>query len=202
MDMGVPQGGIISPILSNLVLNQLDRFMDQLINQLDKQNEAIKPYIKSTKYNNLTMQIDRLKKKILKNENSDESKNHKAIPPKVSPLWGEKARYKKLCQSRRKLKSVIPNPDFVKMRYVRYADDWLIGVWGNKKAAVQTKDRIAKLLTDLKLELSLEKTLITNARERRAKFLSTYIKRTASNKTTHFKVNVKGHKKRTPTGNL
>ncbi|KAI0994465.1 hypothetical protein K3495_g13718 [Podosphaera aphanis] len=123
MDMGVPQGGIISPILSNVMLNQLDIFMDQLMNKLDKQNEAIKPYIKSTKYNNLTMQIDRLKKKILKSENSDETKNHKAIPPKVSPLWREKARYKKLYQSRRKLKSVIPNPDFVKMKYVRYADD-------------------------------------------------------------------------------
>ncbi len=67
---------------------------------------------------------------------------------------------------------------------------------------MQIKDKIAKLLSELKLELSIEKTLITNARERRAKFLSTYIKRTASNKTTHFKVNVKGHNKRTPTGNL
>ena len=73
------------------MLNQLDIFMDQLMNKLDKPNEAIKPYIKSTKYNNLTMQIDRLKKKILKSENRDETKNHKAIPYplRIPPKGGD-----------------------------------------------------------------------------------------------------------------
>lgn len=189
-DMGVPQGGIISPILSNLMLNKLDTFMDQTINSLEKQNGmGIKPYIKSTRYNNLTMQIDRLKKRILRSENSDETTIFKA-------------RYKKLYKTRRKLKSVIPNPEYVNMKYVRYADDWLIGVWGDKNAAKQIKDRIFELLSELKLDLSVEKTLITNAREKRAKFLGTFIKRIASNKNTHYIVKEKGQNRRAPTGNL
>jgi hypothetical protein len=65
---------------------------------------------------------------------------------------------------------------------VRYADDWLIGVWGNKDKAKALKEQINVFLKTLLLELSIEKTLITNARAERAKFLGVIIKRATSNK--------------------
>jgi len=67
--------------------------------------------------------------------------------------------------------------------------------------AQQIRNLIKDFLTSLKLELSVEKTLITNAREKRAKFLGTYIKRIASNKNTQYLTD-KGRSRRVPTGNL
>jgi hypothetical protein len=58
-----------------------------------------------------------------------------------------------------------------RLKYVRYADDFLIGVIGSKAECVQIKADIAQYLSEkLKLELSESKTLITNA-QKLAKFL-------------------------------
>jgi hypothetical protein len=61
------------------------------------------------------------------------------------------------------------------MEYVRYADDWLVGVWGNLSTARSLKSDIALFLQTLKLTLSEEKTLITNTRRGKVKFLGTQI---------------------------
>jgi hypothetical protein len=55
----------------------------------------------------------------------------------------------------------------------------LIGVWGPKSLAVSLKSDVALFLNSLKLTLSEEKTLITNVRSSRVKFLGTLIKRIA-----------------------
>ena len=58
-----------------------------------------------------------------------------------------------------------------RLKYIRYADDFLIGVIGSKQDCIQIKEDIKQFMADkLKLELSDEKTLITNARKH-AKFL-------------------------------
>jgi hypothetical protein len=67
--------------------------------------------------------------------------------------------------------------------------------------AQEIRKLIKDFLANIKLELSVEKTLITNAREKRAKFLGTFIKRIASNNNTQYKVD-KGRSRRVPTGNL
>jgi len=66
-----------------------------------------------------------------------------------------------------------PNdPDFRRLWYIRYADDWLLGFSGPREEVEQIKVRLAEFLRDeLKLELSKEKTLITNARAGAARFL-------------------------------
>ena len=73
------------------------------------------------------------------------------------------------------LKCEYSNPQdsgYRRLFYVRYADDWLCGVIGSKQDAEEIKADIKKFLTEtLKLELSEEKTLITNARDT-ARFLS------------------------------
>ena len=57
-----------------------------------------------------------------------------------------------------------------RLKYVRYADDFLIGVIGSKEDCVSIKEDIKQFMADkLKLELSDEKTLITKTRKH-AKF--------------------------------
>ena len=66
-----------------------------------------------------------------------------------------------------------PNdPDFRRLWYVRYADDFLLGFSGPREEAEQIKLQLEGFLRDsLKLELSHEKTLITHARTEAARFL-------------------------------
>jgi hypothetical protein len=64
------------------------------------------------------------------------------------------------------------DPEFRRLRYVRYADDHLLGFTGPKAEAEEIKQRLAEFLRDeLKLELSQGKTLITHARTQAARFL-------------------------------
>ena len=106
----------------------------------------------------------------------------------------DRRNYLKFIKDRRKLKSIIPNPKYIKIEYVRYADDWLMGVWESKSVAVELRSLIDNFLKELKLELSLEKTFITNARKGRAKFLGTFIKRSSSTKATFFTKSKLGRK--------
>jgi thymidylate synthase ThyX len=62
--------------------------------------------------------------------------------------------------------------DFKRVFYVRYADDFLIGIIGSKQDAENIRDKVGKYLSEnLHLELSDEKTLITNAKNSKARFL-------------------------------
>jgi hypothetical protein len=77
---------------------------------------------------------------------------------------------------RRKLRSLPTqdpgDPGYRRLRYVRYADDTLLGFTGPKAEAEEIKRRLSQFLQDeLKLELNQEKTLITHARSQRARFL-------------------------------
>lgn len=190
-DTGVPQGGIISPLLSNLILHELDIFVESLVKKYEKQSAGQKPYLKSTEYHKFTMRINRLKKKIA------------TLDKRSDSYRLAKVSYLKNIKHRRLLRSLVLNPSFTKLRYVRYADDWIIGVWGNKKLCSNLKELIQKKLESLKLELSLEKTLITNARTGRAKFLGTFIKKLASNKgSLPLLKSPQGDRRRSPTGNI
>lgn len=186
--MGVPQGGIISPLLSNLILHELDQYMENKIKKWEEENMNNSPHLTNPLYHRLTMRINRLSNKISKIDKDDGYRQ-------------KKLKWVKLIKARRKLKSLIPNPEFRKIRYVRYADDWLVGVWGTKPDVVNIKTEVTELLQRLKLELSVEKTLITNARTNRAKFLGTVIKRMASSTSTYFQ-GVGKHRRRIATGNI
>ena len=70
------------------------------------------------------------------------------------------------------------DPGFVRIKYVRYADDWIIGVTGSHELAEEIKDRIADYLREkLHLTLSQEKTKVTNARSEEAEFLGYRIRK-------------------------
>ena len=143
---GVPQGAVLSPILSNLVLDKLDKYVEcELIPEYTQgQRRRVYP-----PYRDLTMAA--------------------SIARKAGNL--ELAR--KLSQQAQSIPSRDPNdPNFRRLWYTRYADDFLLGVVGSKSEAVEIKQKIATFLRDkLKLELSEEKTLVTHARNENAKFL-------------------------------
>ena len=152
---GTPQGGIVSPILANIYLDQLDKYMKEYAQRFDRGIERkVNPDYKS-----ISGQIWWLGTKLRKTEN-EETRGEliKAI--------------KQLHKSRLHLPSVDEMDEgFRRIKYVRYADDFIIGVIGSKADCVAIKEDITKFLGEkLKLTLSADKTLITHGNDK-AKFL-------------------------------
>jgi group II intron reverse transcriptase/maturase len=143
---GSPQGGVASPILSNVYLHKLDSFVEQVL---------IPEYTRGARrrfnpeYHKLSGAIERARKR------------------------GDRTLVRQLRKQRRRLPSGDPrDPGYRRLRYIRYADDQLLGFTGPKAEAEAIKQRLTEFLRDdLKLELSDEKTLITHARTGAARFL-------------------------------
>ena len=149
---GTPQGGILSPILANIYLNELDKKIAEIKEKFDKPRSANK----TEEYHEKEKEIQRLSYK-LRNE-KDEFQRKKLLTT-----------LKKCKQELRKIPRAPQNNK--KLVYVRYADDWLIGICGNKKDCEGIKRHIGTFLKDtLKLELSEEKTFITHS-SKRTRFL-------------------------------
>ena len=144
---GTAQGGIISPILANIYLNELDkRVMSMAARFCQGKCRKTLPSAKAIQF-----QIAKRRKKMA---NAD-SETRKQLRKEITALE----------QQRIHLPATDPmHPNYRRLHYVRYADDWLIGVIGSKADCVQIKQEIGQFLKDeLHLTLSDEKTLITNA---------------------------------------
>lgn len=141
---GTPQGGIISPLLANIYLHELDKFVMKLKSEFDTPGVGeITP-----EYRELHNEIKRLSYRLTK-------------------VTGEErklvlAEYK---LKRQKLMSIPCTAQIdKKLKYVRYADDFLIAVKGNREDCQWIKSKLAEFIGDtLKMELSEEKTLITHS---------------------------------------
>lgn len=142
---GTPQGSGLSPLLANIILNELDQFVeDELIPQYTRG--------KTRKWNAEYRRVDR------------------AVTQAKEK--GQTKLYKELCKKRRQLPTKdTHDPNFRRLRYARYADDLLLGFIGPRSEAIEIKGRIAQFTQTIKLKLSEEKTLITHAKEGRARFL-------------------------------
>jgi group II intron reverse transcriptase/maturase len=153
---GTPQGGIISPILSNIYLHELDNFMKEYKETFDKGKKRRH----SNEYVNVATLIRQYKKRI-------------DVVGKETEKGIEYLQ--KLKELETKLRN-IPSKDemdenFRRLLYTRYADDFVVGVIGAKEDAEKIKEDLTMFLkTKLNLQLSQEKTIITNSAEK-ARFL-------------------------------
>lgn len=101
-------------------------------------------------------------------------KKRLAVSP-IADIKSVRRELREALRERRKHKKKLVNPLWIKIDYVRYADDWLVGVWGPYSYVKSLKHSLKIFLQNLKLELSEEKTLITNLKKDTAKFLGVII---------------------------
>ena len=148
---GVPQGGTVSPILSNIYLHKLDEFVER---------ELIPQYTRGAsrkgnpEYWRVRARQNRARKR------------------------GDRTAARDLEKQLRTLPSADPmDPGYRRLRYIRYADDHILGFTGPKAEAEEIKARLARFLREtLGLELNQHKTLITHARTQPARFLGYHVR--------------------------
>jgi len=148
---GTPQGGIVSPLLANIYLDRLDKFIEgTLIPEFTRGNRRRT----ATEYHNVYRRMKRREAAGNVEEATELRKLMKDLPT-----------------------SDMHDPNYRRLKYVRYADDFLLGFIGTKGEAEEIKARIATFLREnLELEMSNEKTLISHAVEEPARFLGHEIK--------------------------
>jgi group II intron reverse transcriptase/maturase len=143
---GAPQGGVLSPLLSNIYLHRLDAFVEQVL--MPEYNRGAER-VKNPAYRKVQKALTRARER------------------------GDRVEARSLRQQLRGMPSKdLHDPGYRRLRYCRYADDHLLGFTGPKAEAEEIKQRLGRFLRDeLRLELSEEKTLITHARTSAARFL-------------------------------
>ena len=135
------QGSVLSPILANIVLHALDEFFVNTLQPEYTRGKKIKP-------NPLYQHYCNLRKRARINR----------VDPKV--------RADALKQLRRIPRNCTDDPNFRRIMYVRYADDFVILLAGPKSEAMEIRDRVKIFLKgNCGLDLNLYKTIVSSTRK-------------------------------------
>jgi group II intron reverse transcriptase/maturase len=147
---GCPQGSILSPVLANVYLNQVDTFVET----------TLMPQYNKGERRKLNTAYTRVQGEAQRRRRTGQWKEAKALRKRQQQLP---------CYD-------TTDPDYRRLRYLRYADDILLGFAGPHAEAVEMKRQLGDFLRErLKLTLSQEKTLITHARTQAARFLGYHL---------------------------
>lgn len=150
--VGTPQGGLASPILANVYLHELDEKVEEIRKRLERGG--------ARKQRNAVWRKLSAQKLHLAQKGATHTKEFRALIRQI-----------------RSIPSVeVNDPNFIRIKYLRYADDWLVGICGPRALAEQIKEELKTFLKEsLKLTMSEEKTCITHARKEQAHFLGTLL---------------------------
>lgn len=171
--IGTFQGSILSPLLANIFLHQLDEFILREKSTFDRGTVS-----------RVTPEYNRLK-----------YAEHKLR------AQGHLLEAQSIARSRRTTTySNYQDENYKRLSYVRYADDWLVGIKGTRQETVALRDKIKDFLENIGLKLSESKTKITNLNHNKNKvlFLGTHINRAKHTKYVHINMNGNNILKRNP----
>jgi len=147
---GSPQGHVLSPLIANVVLHELDQYVEDVLGA-NRPKEA--GYARrNPAYNRLNLQVNRRSRRLA--QEADPYKRAQLLD-ELQELKAQRAR----TPSMRAERSIT---------YVRYCDDWVLALHGYSKADARAmSEQLAQwLLTHLQLKLNVEKTLITHWSDR------------------------------------
>lgn len=149
---GTPQGGVVSPLLANILLHELDEWVEDILIPQYTRGEERADYMPWWTQRRMYCY------------------NKKRYRKTGDPRY--EARAKERLKIMRELPTRDPqDPNYRRLKYVRYADDFLLGFIGPKSEAEEIKQAVGEKLAEMALTMSMEKTKITHARTQRARFL-------------------------------
>ena len=141
---GCPQGGIVSPLLANIYLNELDKFVEKMSKEFYRPKERYR----TPEYDTILHQQVKARKQLKTAKGAEKA----ALQKQLKTLKAEL------------LKTPCTSTTDKVIKYIRYADDFMIGVRGDKSDCESIKKELADFISNrLKMELSDEKTLITHS---------------------------------------
>jgi RNA-directed DNA polymerase len=156
-DTGIPQGSIVSPILTNIYYHEFDEYVEGLAKSFATRPEQCTTR-RNPEYKALEHKISKLNKKMLKLQQN--SKERKPYEKKLKSIRKQRL-------ERQGLKDPV-----IRIEYARYAHDWVIGIAGNKDLAIHLKDKVEDFLVNtLKYVIHSVKTKVTDLRKGKVLFL-------------------------------